>query len=400
MRIAVFSTYDISPAENGGETRLVNIYSRLSRTEDIRVLSYDIRMSGGLRKTALTPSLQNIVAGISDRDRRRYQDSADSVELYTHDVMCIQTYAFTAEFLNEVDDAMSWADVVVLTHPYMADLVLPKRRRNQLVIYEAHNVDRRVKAAYFKDARDRVLGSSFVAETGRCEARLVREADLILVVSEDDLNGFINDYDADPVKLHVIPNGVTVGAFDAILKDARLAFREAAGLVDVDVGVFLGSAYGPNIEAYRLARQWLSDGGFSGDMLIIGRIAEAYNGSWPKVGFREHWLGFVTDVAKRLYVSSADFAVQIMTSGGGTNLKLFDYMASGVPIISNSFGARGVRENDWFIKVESAADMRDVLAQREWSRESAKKAADTAYHIVSRDFDWDQIVAKYRTLLG
>lgn len=400
MRIAVFNTYDMTPGENGGETRLLNIYRRLSRTHEVRFVSYELRCPSALKRSLLQPDTEIITAGVSQADRDLLHATMARLGRYPHDVLCASGYALTDAFLAEVDAAMAWADVVIATQPYFAGLVFPRCGAHQMKVYEAHNAELRVKRQYLSGSNDAVLASRFVAETARCEECAVSEADAIVVVSEGDAEALVEDYGADPAKITVVANGVSVAAFDAVSVQARLEFRKLSGLSGSDVGVFLGSAYGPNVDSYRLTRQWLHQAGFQGEILLIGRIADAYDSSWPQVGFRERWLGFVEDSVKQLCVGSADFALQVVTAGGGTNLKLFDYMAAGIPILANAFGTRGVNGSDWFIPVDTVEQMTRVVAQRSWAGERAKSAAKVAHDIARRDFDWDNIAAKYGAILS
>jgi glycosyltransferase involved in cell wall biosynthesis len=52
--------------------------------------------------------------------------------------------------------------------------------------------------------------------------------------------------------------------------------------------------------------------------------------------------GVVTEQEKNLILSMADAALNPMTGGSGTNLKMLEYFAAGVPVISTPFGARGL----------------------------------------------------------
>lgn len=53
-------------------------------------------------------------------------------------------------------------------------------------------------------------------------------------------------------------------------------------------------------------------------------------------------LGVIDEKQKSIILSSVDLAINPMVSGSGSNLKMLDYMASGTPVISTSFGARGL----------------------------------------------------------
>ena len=400
MRIAVFNTFDITPGENGGEVRLLNVYRRLSRTDEVRVVSYDLRCKVPVRRETVSPALDIVDTMVTDADRWAFFQANERLGLYPHDVLCIDTYAFSPHFLREAQWALDWAEVVVVEHPFLATEIFGRCGSRQLRVFGSHNIELRAKNSFFAPAKDRALADSFIAATRRCEAHALEAADIALTVSGDDSQGFIEEYGVDAAKLHVVPNGVTVADYDAVGSDAVAAFRREAGLTDADVGIFLGSAYGPNVDSYRIARAWLDEAGFRGTMFVVGRIADVHDDSWPKVGFTEQWLGFVDNASKHLLVKSADFAIHIVTSGGGTNLKLFDYMAAGIPILTTGFGRRGVSGDEWFIPVDTAAGMRDVVAARGWRGPAARQSADNARLIALRDFDWDSIVKRYRDILA
>ena len=55
-----------------------------------------------------------------------------------------------------------------------------------------------------------------------------------------------------------------------------------------------------------------------------------------------HYLARLGDEEKLELYESADVALNPMLSGSGTNIKMLDYMAAGLPVISSSTGARGL----------------------------------------------------------
>lgn len=400
MRVAVFNTFDISPAQNGGEIRMTNIYRRMSQTDEVRVISYDLRCKTAVRRETLKPALDIIDTMVTDSDRWAFFQTNERLGLYPHDVLCIDAYTFSPHFLREVTRALAWAEVVVVTHPFLAKEIFSRCTPLQLKVFEALNVEILAKQSFFAPAKDRDLADELLAATRRCERYALEAADIVLTVGESDSQGFVDEYGVDPVRLRVVPNGVSVNGYDGVSSEACAAFRRESGLVDGDIGIFLGSAYGPNVDSYRMAREMLDQAGFTGTVFVVGRISDVYDDTWPSVQFTEKWFGFVDDAVKQLLLKSADFAIQTVTSGGGTNLKLFDYMAAGVPILANTFGRRGVAEDGWFIPVESASDMNEVVASRQWRSASAKEAASVAREIALRDFDWDSIAKQYRAILA
>ena len=53
-------------------------------------------------------------------------------------------------------------------------------------------------------------------------------------------------------------------------------------------------------------------------------------------------MGRISDEEKLQLLQAADVALNPMFSGSGTNIKMFDFMAAGLPVISTMTGARGI----------------------------------------------------------
>ena len=96
-----------------------------------------------------------------------------------------------------------------------------------------------------------------------------------------------------------------------------------------------------------------------------------------------------------MYLNLADVAVNPMLSGSGTNLKMFDYMASGIPVVSTKVGARGIDKQDELLVIAEVEDFEQAIR-------GASEHVDTvkcrAY--VEQVFAWSQIKQHYAELLN
>jgi glycosyltransferase involved in cell wall biosynthesis len=86
-----------------------------------------------------------------------------------------------------------------------------------------------------------------------------------------------------------------------------------------------------------------------------------------------------------------------VVSGSGTNLKLIEYAAAGLPIVSTAFGARGVgfcAGRDYVEAGEStfAEGLVDMLRLDEASRDAMIREARSA---VKEKADWPMIARAY-----
>ncbi|MBK7984893.1 MAG: glycosyltransferase [Candidatus Competibacteraceae bacterium] len=91
----------------------------------------------------------------------------------------------------------------------------------------------------------------------------------------------------------------------------------------------------------------------------------------------------------------ADIALNPMLAGSGTNLKMLDYFAAGIPVISTATGARGldVRDEDHLLirPIEAmAATIESCLSQPE----HMARITQTARKHVEEHFDWRAIAEK------
>src|SRR5581483_12236830 len=75
------------------------------------------------------------------------------------------------------------------------------------------------------------------------------------------------------------------------------------------------------------------------DVMILGSVGYALAGQTPS---NVQLTGTVSAEFKRAVLGVADVAVNLVSTGSGTNLKMLDYFAAGVPVISTAFGARGL----------------------------------------------------------
>jgi glycosyltransferase involved in cell wall biosynthesis len=98
-----------------------------------------------------------------------------------------------------------------------------------------------------------------------------------------------------------------------------------------------------------------------------------------------------------LMLSIADVALNPMRSGTGTNLKMLDYMAAGVPVISTEFGARGlnITDREHYFR-SSTSDLHTALAAiRETSKADLERLILAARARVEDEYSWAVIADRF-----
>jgi len=231
------------------------------------------------------------------------------------------------------------ASNLVFEHCYMAPLIeaLPEGARPQL-IYSAHNVEAELK--------DRMLAfyshthrSQMAEAVERIERLCAQSADQVLAVTAQDADRLEARYGL-PVRPTVVVNGTRVPEGG----DAVAAERVPPGAdARLDV-IFIGSAHPPNVSAMRdFIDQVLPLLG-TARLTVVGEVCTALHDLAGTDGLRLK--GRVSEDEKQQLLGAAHVAVNPMTLGGGSSLKIGDYLCAGLPTVTTETGVRGFDLSD------------------------------------------------------
>ena len=230
----------------------------------------------------------------------------------------------------------------------------------------------------------------------RCELRMCRSADAVITVSDNDREQLLRD-GVEPHKLHTIPHGVDVAGFQ---RGQPAGVRRQYGIEsDALLLVYHGPyTYAPNLQAMRvMARELLPElarRGLKVQVLAIGTLPQD-TALHPDIRF----IGATETLADVL--PAADLAVVPLREGGGTRMKILDYFAAGVPVISTAKGIEGIPIQDGreaLIRDDSSAICAEV--ERLAADPAARAALVAAASAFVATLSWDAIAERYLPLLG
>jgi glycosyltransferase involved in cell wall biosynthesis len=327
--LGVLNTYPVAPVVSGGKLRLHGLYSRLANPFKVEFVNLapphvprNVRQLGADFSEERVPKSRAFV----EEEQRLEASLGASVE----DLTAALHPSCTPQWLEAINALARRADLMVCSHPY----AMPALRAVSpaAFVYEAHNVEADLKADIF--------GKHQWAINHVCalERRAVHDAVLVTACSAQDLRRLGELYEcAGSQRFAVVPNGVDV-AGTPFREAARAAQRRSVLGVTSPLALFMGSAHGPNIDAARIvfdAAARLPEVHF----LMLGSVCNAVR-SWARpanVGLT----GVVSNAEKASWLEICDVGLNPVVSGSGTNLKLIEYAAAGVPIVSTDFGARG-----------------------------------------------------------
>ena len=327
-KIAVATTFPIYPPRGGGQSRIYHLYRNLAAEFDVEIVSFgdhgqeefDEPIAPGVREIRVPKTLAHVQA--EWRLAKRLEGVAAS------DVMMPKLYSLTPRYAEALARSAAGSDWLVASHPYLLP-ALESVRHGQTLVYEAQDVEAVLKQGILPSNR---LGRYFLRLTESIERRCCDLSSLVMTCSQEDACTLSRMYAIEREKTAVVPNGVDLDSVTFYPLDLRRKVRRQNQVSDPFTVLFMASWHGPNIEAAlcvaEIARL-LPHVNF----LLVGSVGCYLDRFGFALPANVKSLGVVDDRAKDRILSWVDLAINPMQSGSGTNLKMLDYMAAGVPLL-------------------------------------------------------------------
>jgi glycosyltransferase involved in cell wall biosynthesis len=327
----VLNTFSVWPVRGGGQARVFELYSRLARQHDVVLLTLGTEDEPATH--VLGPAFHEILIPMAAPQRElsallqsQFPDTGMG------DISAIDGISLTPRFAAVLGELLRKADLLFLEHPYLMNAI-PAAWRGRF-IYSAHNVEADLKRQMLPQGE---LADRMVERVAAVEQVCCAAARRIITVCAGDAEALAARYDVARGKIAVVSNGATFTDCHRATAADRAALRRRLG-VEGPLAVFLGSLHRPNQEAAReverLAREcpaWT--------FVLLGAVASVCDPETlpPNVVAA----GALPRSLLDSVLAVADLGLNPATSGGGSSLKIYDYCAAGVPMLSTAIGIRG-----------------------------------------------------------
>jgi hypothetical protein len=218
-------------------------------------------------------------------------------------------------------DLASRADLAIFEHCYLAPLLdsLRGAAPDLPIVYDAHNVETRLKRELLQAHPARAALCGFVAET---ERRLLEAAALVLACSEGDAE----EFRTQAREVVLMPHGI-VPAVATLPETPRAKPR---------IG-FIGSGHPPNVAAARFILEELAPRVPEAVFEILGGVCSALVRQPANVVLH----GTLPEADKSQVMAGWVLALNPVEGGGGASLKVADYLSHGLPSLNTPHAARG-----------------------------------------------------------
>jgi glycosyltransferase involved in cell wall biosynthesis len=365
------------PPSNGGQSRLFNFYRSLSKWHEVTLLT----------STHMGVEQEYIQHGVGFVERRIPKDNYFAQEYARLETfgsggdLSGPTIAACGNFSTLLHqaylDEYEKADVLIHDFPFTVQHDIFAGLDKKPRVYNAHNCEYQLYAQLHPAERSKPIHDLVL----KAETAILAVSDLVLYCNDADLSAFRQIAPNAGFASLYAPNGMqAIAATQLEMKATSKRFR----------AVFMGSGHPPNANAAQFVAHQLAPLLPNVDFDIIGSCLP--EGDYPS---NVHRHGMVTDDVKHQLLADANLALNPMAAGSGSNVKVLDYFAHGLPVLSTSFGMRGIEAQVGRDYLEAgleqfAAALTSAAAQPESLADIASNGKDLALE----NYTWDAICSK------
>ncbi|MGG6270196.1 glycosyltransferase family 4 protein [Leptolyngbya sp. AN10] len=388
QKITIAVTFSVFPPRGGGQSRVFHLYKHLANYFDIEFVSItgfdQVPFEGEIAE-----NVREIRIPKSTKHQQQEQEIEKEVRVPITDVVMPDLVWLTPEYIEALKTSIESSDIVIACHPYLYPAI--RSITNKPLWYEAQDVEIDLKSKILPDnsTSRKILDSIRKVEIECCDA-----SRLIMTCSRNDADLLNKIYGIDLKKTIEVPNGVDTEAIRFISQEKRRSTKSKLGLENSFTAFFLGSWHEPNLKAVESILK-MADALPDVNFLIVGSVGWAFQDKKhpTNIGF----MGEVDEETKSIVLEIADVALNPVTFGSGTNLKMLEYFAAGIPVISTPAGIRGLGvEHGKHCIVAEVEQFGDAIGKLRSETSEAKLARiEAAKDLVQQTYDWRVIAERF-----
>jgi glycosyltransferase involved in cell wall biosynthesis len=391
-RVLILVSYPVYPPRSGGQKRVAGLAEQLAKVYDVFLLALG-RFNTPAENLEIMPWLHEIRVPTAPAHANAQWSLEKTIGETVSDVALDHLLPMTPNYIRALRHFEACSDIIISEQPYMHRHIKPDSR-TQLIIHSSQNFEYTLK----KNLLSRTRKGRFLLDRVRsAEAAAVTQSDILFATCRRECSILVDSYDRRADRLSaVLPNGVDTQLVKPPDGDDRKNARTAFA-IDPDrmVCLFIGAWHPPNLEAFHFIRETVAPNFPDALFLIVGSIRDHYvnqGGDLSQLQANIHVTGDISEEDKNMALAAADIALNPMMSGSGTNLKILEYAAAGLPVVSTPHGIRGLSfESGKDVCIAEPADFVDTLRSLMSDPVTRRKMAGEARRTVTVHYEWRKI---------
>jgi len=392
-RALMLTTYPIDPMIGGGQRRARFLSRSLGERCDVTVL-VNTSPTDSIRRRVVEAGLTQVEVPKSAAQQAAELDLFHAMDQTpVDDITAARLSKATPRYSAELSARLEQSDLVISTQPFLTPCI---PQTEVPIVHDSQNVEVVLKAALLPDSPGGawLLDAVSAAETEACE-----RAAVITACTAPDLDALLACAAPSAPAGAVVGNGVDTAGLPckspAEHQQARAELLALADLPTSDdrpIALFIGSWHPPNIEAATLILELAAR---RTDWLFILAGSHTSEFARTEVPANVHMIAIFAEPLLWPLLAGADVALNPMQSGGGSNLKLFDYLAVGTTVVTTEIGARGLpNPAEYTIVAEPTVAAFSTSIDQAFSgrNDQARRSMQQAGRdLVEESFDWQSL---------
>jgi len=384
MKVIIYSVMPVIPPDYGGAVRVFNVARALSQKGiDVILVS---------PKPVNITELDNKIKYVFfESSNRGFLQKVPLIRKLKH---FSSFFCFFRQFklLRRIIKAnLNQNSALILQSEYIysaAPLFLLGKIFHLPLIITEHNVESELS---FEINRNPVY--YYILKT--VERFFLNRCNCVICVSDTDKSVLNREYTIPDEKLFVAPNAADLPELDdSIPLNVDGLKREYGISADTHIVLFMGTLkYGPNLGAVNAIESIICPRVCSRISNVVFMIVG--NGVQPKKDESIIFTGLVDNVDP--YLRMADITIAPLTEGGGTRLKILEYMAYGKPVVSTSKGAEGldVINNEHIIITDDWEEFSENIVDLLLDKNRRDEIGQSARLLVEEKYTWEKCCETY-----
>jgi glycosyltransferase involved in cell wall biosynthesis len=399
LRVLILSGLQVHPTQSGGTLRTFGLANAL-QGHGLQVFVYSLVGRKKEYLARIPSAIERWPGGIEEYVERGLGSFLAGYGSYVLGLPPVWLTAYlrarSRSLPSLLRQKIEWSDVVVADFPFTYPIFMAPSARTRRHVLSTHNVEHHLldDSAPWQNrwTRDRVR---------RIELAAAAASDVLVACSTGDQQFF--ETEAKVRQSIVVPNGIDKGRFAGI-EARRAETREGLGIAkDTLVVLFTGSKWGPNREAFEFLLGFAKS---HSDLLEREKIHLIVVGNVTAEPIRLPGFTATGKVDRaEPYFAAADAALNPINSGAGTNVKMGEFLAVRLPILTTPFGARGFHIDDGrtgFVFEREDLSSTLVTVRRLFDEDPVRlrQMAQDAYRENASSVDMDECVRPLVAALG
>lgn len=392
-QITAVNHYDVFPFDHGGSLGIRGLYKAMSEWFDVNIITFvthdpypeKVKISNHVTVIPIV-----LPAELTKKQYELYEEYGMGKDtLVDSSPAVMRWYHEYPEIIDRVREISSDSVLVLAEHVFTWKII-KKACPDKHLWYRANNVEFDYKKTIYE-----TIGSpkDLLDETYEFEKECCMECEKVLTVSQLEADRFMELYGFPEVmrkKFMDIHSGFDTDDLHTVLPGKRAKVSEKY----LYFGLFIASNTPNALEAAKICIEIARE---CPDIKIflVGRVKKQLANE-TNIPENIEIMGLVSDEEKVYLLQHCDFALNPMENGAGINVKMFEYFAYGIPVITTAYGARGIDLTDGQDCVLTSRghyteDVRDFCALEIGKKDAmAKKALE----LLERRYSWRSLAGK------